>query len=176
MLRYGVPGQIRYSRSDADSNIETVVDIFEGRRARAREVGHNGHCCGFSANEVGNFGHPRPIVAADDPLWDECLLEAATQTWNDENPCLHPSVWGLGRCEGMLTECPPPVEPPSPDSRCEVLCPMAADGICDEAAGTGLCPDGCDATDCNCEADKPGQCDELQAGGPCPVGSDPDCA
>lgn len=66
------------------------------------------------------------------------------------------------------SEPPDPPDPPDPVGECV----YHHDGKCDEPEGTGLCPEGSDAYDCQCIYRNDGECDEPEGTGLCPEGSD----
>lgn len=178
-LRYGVFGRIEVGGAGGKDVSMLSIDILGDGLARVQHTGYTHDCCGgVFVNDFADYGHPRGVLAPGDPIWDECLTETAGVLRSGllHTPeCLFPGGFGgTGTCQGPLTVCPEPPVAPDPED-CAAACPMAGDGVCDEAQGTGLCADGCDPIDCACETDVPGTCDEITAeGGTCPLASDAD--
>jgi hypothetical protein len=175
-VRYGVFGSVAFETTNEGDFSHVNVDVLGDSRARAQLSGWDHDCCGgVFVNDFAQYGHPRGVILPTDPEWDACLAAALAPS-DDALPeipsCLRPEGFGTA-CEGPLGQCPDAPAVPDPTD-CAAACPMAGDGVCDEAQGTGLCADGCDPIDCACDGDTPGVCDEPQGGGTCPIASDAD--
>ncbi|MBA3549154.1 MAG: hypothetical protein H0T76_22000 [Nannocystis sp.] len=178
-LRYGVVGTVTYGVQEEDAGGQsTTIRILEPGRAQAIERGFvERACCDEISKDHTRYVFPFTLAPPDAAAWQDCLAAAPLGPHQHAAATLpaclrHESL--AVECSGeSLTQCPAPPEPP--DGACEQACPMVNDGVCDEAAGSGLCPDGCDPVDCACPEDVPGECNDVRAGGPCPLGSDPEC-
>jgi len=174
-LRYGVYGQIHWQSYFSGEDHETyTVQMFGDGTARATTHTQTHSCCGGGSVETEEIHHHASgVISSGGSYWNDCATEIIniSDPWVESPNCLEVWSWST-TCTGPVTLCP---TPPELDDTCEASCPMAGDGICDEAQGTGLCDTGCDPIDCTCDSDQPDVCDEPVNGGACPIGSDPDC-
>ena len=86
------------------------------------------------------------------------------------NACSTPSASCIpnnGLCEALLTGCSSALD----YFDCGA-CPWTDDGICDEPAGTGVCPPSSDSNDCTCPWTQDGVCDDPRWLDLCPLYSD----
>ena len=174
-LRYGIAGHfVVYFDFGIKGSGESRIEVLGDGRARALTYTQDHTCCsGVSVDSQQIEGFPVSLPSGADPIWQSCLAMIPDEIGYDELPeCYDPPTFGACACEGPLQACPD-VTPHVPG--CDAACPMANDGICDEAIGTGLCADGCDPIDCTCADNRVGHCDEISnRNGTCPLGSDGD--
>ncbi len=141
-IRYNIPGAYEQPESEGKDYASLRYEVFGPGMVRSSWWAQYHGCCGNSASTHSSYNFPQATVPADDPHWDDCQSGpggGCTRT--------HLVFPQLG-CQPMLEACP---ELTPLGESCEESCPMAGDGVCDEAMGTGLCADGCDPVDCPVE-------------------------
>ena len=148
-LRYGIVGEYYYDEDWGYKGwIEYYLEVLGNGQARLVSYASDHDCCGGAAtSSYTDYSQVVDVIAPDDPAWDECL-EEYDDDWSIRS-CLRLDGFQAACTNEHLTECPPAPPEPDPEATCEETCPMAGDGVCDEAeVGTGLCADGCDPLDC----------------------------
>lgn len=154
-LRYGVVGTVGWHVQQKDVGGRTILlQILGPGRAQAIETSFDERaCCDFASVDDYRSVYPFDLAAADHPFWLQCIQ--AAQAYDPDEPdygleipmCIEPDFLAKSCGDAPLDRCPAVIEP-APDATCKELCPMANDGVCDDARGTGLCPAGCDPLDC----------------------------
>ncbi len=141
-LRYDIPGAYELEDDEGTGDFSlSRYEVFGAGLTRASWRGGSEGCCTGAGSTFSGYLFPQSTPPADDPFWDECEPELWGVASCFRRDALFPDL----NCQPMLEVCPEPVEL---GETCEESCPMAGDGICDEAAGTGLCATGCDPDDC----------------------------
>jgi hypothetical protein len=176
-MRYGREGILVWDASVEETTDITTIEMLRPGIAQAHNISWQHTCChGASVDSTSWYTDVLALPPEDDGAWDACVADVAMVA---DDPSSHPPCLDLdgipGRCDDSgFAACEGPATPVIPNPACEFQCPMAGDGVCDEAAGTGLCTAGCDPVDCACADDMPGVCDETDQGGSCPLGTDAD--